>query len=226
MTNNNIKIEKINIKEALRYLGYGDSVPGKDIEELLLLCEEELLKVARPMYTYRVFELCDDFSVTGCNFVLKGNDIKKHLSGCDKAVFMCVTLSVDVDRLIRLKQVGNMAQAMMIDSLANAMIEQVCDEVENIIKKELPEYNLTWRYGLGYGDFPLEGQKDFLNVLDAQKKVGVCVSDSLLLTPTKSVTCVIGLSKAENTHKGLVKCEYCNMKDSCNIRRRGDNCGN
>ena len=46
---------------------------------------------------------------------------------------------------------------------------------------------------MGYDDFPLEGQKKFLEILDASKRVGVCVNSSMMLTPTKSVTCVIGL---------------------------------
>lgn len=32
-------------------------------------------------------------------------------------------------------------------------------------------------------------------MLDAPKKIGLCTNDNFLLTPTKSVTAVLGLSK-------------------------------
>ena len=32
-------------------------------------------------------------------------------------------------------------------------------------------YDKTFRYGLGYGDFPITKQKDFLEMLDANRQV-------------------------------------------------------
>ena len=49
---------------------------------------------------------------------------------------MCATLSGGVDSLIRKKQIVSMAEAMVTDSLASAVIEQVCDKAEEIILKE------------------------------------------------------------------------------------------
>ena len=112
----------------------------------------------------------------------------------------------------------------MIDSLASAAIEQVCDEAEKRILKDFPEYEHTWRFGLGYDDFPLEGQKEFLEILDAPKRIGVCVNESMMLTPTKSVTCVIGLGhnlKVENKKS----CDMCSFRDTCQYRKRGKSCG-
>lgn len=219
----NIKPEFVNIAEALRYLGYGSNEPDQNMKELFSLCEKEFLKAARPAYVYKIFELDKHYQLVGCDFCLSGNDIKKHLAGCEKAALMCVTLSSDVDRLIRIKQIGNMAQAAIIDSMASAYIEQVCDEVEKIIREELKGYQFTWRYGLGYGDFPLDGQKQFLNVLDAPKKAGVCVNSSLMLTPTKSVTCIIGAGRGITEEKK--SCDNCNFKDRCQLRKRGEGCG-
>lgn len=223
MIKKNIKPDFVNVSEALRYLGYGSNEPDQNMKELLSLCERELLKNVRPAYVYKVFEMDENAKLTGCDFILEGNDIKKHLKGCEKAVLMCVTLSADVDGLIRRKQIGNMAQATIIDSMASAYVEQVCDAVEEIIKEELPEYNFTWRFGLGYGDFPLEGQKQFLNVLDAYKKTGVSVNDNCMLIPTKSVTCILGAGKNINEEKK--SCDNCNFKDRCQLRKRGASCG-
>ncbi|MBR3258643.1 MAG: vitamin B12 dependent methionine synthase, partial [Eggerthellaceae bacterium] len=53
----------------------------------------------------------------------------------------------------------------------------------------------------GYGDLPLEVQPDLLGLLDASRRLGITLSDSLLMSPTKSVTAIVGLRPAER------KCE-------------------
>lgn len=224
MNNKNITLNTINIKEALRYLGYGDNEPDHRTKELLSICSDELLKIAKPQYVYRVFDLDENYIIKGAEFELKGEDIKKHLHNCEKIAMMCVTLSSGVDLLLRQKQFGDMASAVIIDSMASAAVEQICDEVESRIKDEYKGYEFTWRYGLGYGDFPLELQHKFLNVLNAQKVIGVCANDSSMLIPTKSVTCIIGMG--HNLSAGSMKsCDNCNLREICQYRKKGKSCG-
>lgn len=227
MDRKHIDIKSVDRSEALRYMGCSVESLDDNMNKLLDVCEEQLLKNMHPAYIYRVFDLDDNFNLVNCDFKLEGKDIKKHLNNCEKAVLMCVTLSSDVDKLIRIKQIGDMAQATIIDSMASAAVEQVCNKVEQIIKEEIDrtgQYSFTWRYGLGYGDLPLEGQRQFLNVLDAPKKIGVCVSDSYMLVPTKSVTCIIGVGQ-EGVNKEKKSCENCNFKDKCRFRKKGEHCG-
>ena len=80
------------------------------------------------------------------------------------------------------------------------------------------------RFGLGYGDFPLTGQKQFLDILDAGRRIGVCVNSGMTLVPTKSVTCIIGLG--HNLEVSNVKsCNLCNFREKCTFRKDGKNCG-
>lgn len=216
-------IDKVNLNEALRYLGYGESVPDDMTKELLLLCEKQILEVIDAKFVYKVFDL-EEGQIPNSLFKLEGQSIKKHLNNCTKAVFMCATLSADVDKLIRRKQFGSMTEAMMIDSLASAAVEQVCDEAEKRILKDFQDYEHTWRFGLGYDDFPLESQKQFLEILDAPKRIGVCVNESMLLTPVKSVTCVIGLGHNLKTDSKR-SCDMCSFRDKCQYRKRGKYCG-
>jgi Vitamin B12 dependent methionine synthase, activation domain. len=48
------------------------------------------------------------------------------------------------------------------------------------------------------------------------KTIGVSLSDSLLMTPTKSITAVIGLSK-NRTDCHTAGCEECNMSSTCGV---------
>lgn len=220
-----ILINHIDKDEAIRYLGYKNAMPDEHVADILSKCERELVNIIKPRYYYKVFDIEfseDGVSLKGASLFLKGNSIREHLKNCEKAVIMCATLSGGVDQLLRQNEIGNMVNALILDALANAAIEQVCDEAEKIIMREFEEYNNTWRFGVGYGDFPLETQKLLLETLDAGKRIGVCATESYILTPRKSVTCVIGLSKAEIKSKR--SCDTCNIKDTCNFRKSGTSC--
>jgi 5-methyltetrahydrofolate--homocysteine methyltransferase len=225
MTDKEIVINNINKNEVARYLGYKDTLPDVAMTKIILECEEKLRKAIKPRYCYKIFELKsveDGVLLEGTELVLKGESISNHLKDCEKAVVMCATLSGEVDKMLRFTEPQNMINTIVTDALANVCIEQVCDEVEKIIQSENEGYNLTWRFGVGYGDFPITTQNDFLQVLDAGKRIGVCATESSILTPKKSVTCVIGLSKKEINSKK--SCDNCNLSETCEYRKNGTSC--
>lgn len=49
------------------------------------------------------------------------------------------------------------------------------------------------RFSPGYGDLPLALQPDLLNFLNAQRWVGITVGETLLMSPMKSVTAIMGI---------------------------------
>ena len=63
-------------------------------------------------------------------------------------------------------------------------------------------------------------QGAFLDLLDAPKRIGVCVSTSLLLVPTKSVTAIIGLGE-HIEKKNRKTCEICTLRGNCSFRCGG-----
>ena len=222
-----MEINKLNRQEAFRYMGYKTGNIDEKIIALTDQCESELISVIKPRFVYKVFDIehsDNGVVVNNTSLILKGKDISDHLKDCERCVLMCATISIDVDNLIRKYEAQDMAKAVIADCLASAAIEQVCNEAEKEIKSDVGEYNFTWRFSPGYGDFPLEIQRDFVDVLDAQKRVGVNVSESLIMIPRKSVTAVIGVSEKEIS-KGRRGCVCCNMKDRCAYRKRGEHCG-
>ncbi len=222
-----MKLEKLNREEAFRYMGSkGRKIP-ENLTALSEECEEKLLNAISPKYCYKVFDIeetDEGIALKNTPLIFKGNDIREHLAGCEKAVLMCATVSLGADSVIRSYEAAEMEKAVIADSLASAAVEQVCNIAEEEIKLKLSDFNFTWRFSPGYGDFPLEVQGDFLKVLDAPKRIGVNITKSLMLIPTKSVTAVIGLSKTEIPKKRL-GCGSCNMKDRCEFRKRGSHCG-
>ncbi|MBP1549121.1 MAG: methionine synthase, partial [Oscillospiraceae bacterium] len=176
-------------------------------------------------WSYAAISEWQDNSVklSGYTLSLNGNNISAHLDGCCGAVLLAATLGNSVDKLLRQIQTQDMAKAVILDAMASAAIEQVCDEAEKEISARLGNKHFTWRFSPGYGDFPIEVQKDFLTALNAQKVIGLCASQSGMLTPTKSVTAVIGVHE-KSVQQQKHSCESCNMRDRCNYRKTGGTC--
>lgn len=221
-----MKLERLNRAEALRYLGMGGKTPDGQTLRLLEECEAMLLEAARPAYITRCFPIIpreDGIGFDGCGLSLRGTDIKRHLENCEKAVLLCATIGAGIDRLIRQAQVEDMAKAVVLDSLASVAIEQVCDKLEGQIAEDFPGFYKTWRFSPGYGDLPIDVQGDFLSVLDAPRRAGVCLSPGGMLVPVKSVTAVIGLSQNKIERKKR-SCGDCSLRDTCAFRKAGTRC--
>lgn len=219
-------LKKVNRSEALRYLGYKDSTPDENTLNIIDECERALIDCANPKYLYRRFDISfedNGISVGDTGITLTGKSIDMHLNGCTSVVLMCATISSAVDRLIRRYQATDMTKAVITDALASAAIEQVCDAADEEINARFPDEYKTWRFSPGYGDLPLDLQKDFLRVLNAQKMIGLTLGESSMLIPTKSVTALVGISGNE-LPKRKRGCAGCTMRASCKFRKAGERC--
>ena len=212
-----ITLQRLNRREALRYLGGAGVQRNEVMERMMDEAERELFRAARPKYLYKTVDLPDEE-------LTAGEDIKRHLEGCRRAVLLCATLGAEVDRLIRVAQIRDMAAAVVLDSMASVAIEQVCQRADELIAAQLPGCFLTFRFSPGYGDYPIELQKTFLTRLDAPRKIGLSASDSYLLIPAKSVTAIAGVSEKPIPQKKR-GCAVCNLRETCQYRRNGEHCG-
>lgn len=211
-----IELSTISRAEVLRYLGNSRAEMTETIENLLNECESEIIRTATPKYLYKTVSLNE-------SGLLVGESISRHMQNCENAVLICATLGAEVDKLIRTTQVTDMAKAVVLDAMAGAAIEQICNKLDDIIAAENEGKFLTWRFSPGYGDYPIELQKDFLTILDAPRRIGLCTNDSSILTPTKSVTAIMGVSNTplEQKRRG---CASCNMAKTCKFRKNGERC--
>ena len=217
----------INRKEVERYLGFRgiDSVDA-EMSRRIDECIEEMNKSVNPKFTYKVFPIewtgvSDGTPVlrfAGID-IYKGN-LSQNLRGCVEIVMMAITLGPGPDMLVRKSEVRDILRAYTFQAVGTAMAESWCDEINEKIRLEAKARGLYARprFSPGYGDFPLEVQRDFEKILNLPKTIGVSLSDSLLMTPTKSVTAVIGLSD-KNTDCHKAGCEVCDMSGSCEYSR-------
>lgn len=219
----------INKHEVLRYLGHkGQSIDQK-IMDIINECINEVKTIITPraVYEYRKINILDEgVEVLETNLLLVGKDIKKHLLNSNECVLMAVTLGNDIERKTRLYEKTNLTKALILDACATTAVEEICDIVEDEVRRKAENNNMgiTFRYSPGYGDLPLDIQNRFLKTLDAQKKIGLTASENDLLFPRKSVTAIIGIVE-KGTEKKKKSCIECSNYANCNFRREGESCG-
>ena len=218
---------EITTKEVLRYLGYRGVAANERVSSLTGELIDLFSKNVIPKSVYGVWDCkLDSFTVSLGGVSVKSKNLAKHLTDCSRAVLLAATLGTDADTLIRRFSVQDMEKAVIAQGVCAAMIEAYCDSVESEILQE-PEFAClypTSRFSPGYGDFDIAHQKDILNMLNCSR-IGVFLTDGYMLTPTKSVTAVIGFSR-EKKHTSEFrtselrtggKCEYCAVKN-CKAR--------
>ncbi len=201
-------------KEIMRYAGCKQS--DNEVEELLDLCIKEVSN----RLTYKVCYTVLDVNITDsfCNFGLfrmQSKSLAVNLSDCSKAVLFAATVGIELDRLIARYGRISPSKALMFQAIGAERIEALCDIICNDIEKEY-RVNLKPRFSPGYADLLLETQKDIFAVLDCPKRIGLSLNDSLLMSPSKSVTAFAGI--CDSIKKQTInKCSVCDKKD-CNFR--------
>ncbi len=214
--------ETPNWREIFRYLGYKNGAqPEGAALEMIEQAEQKVRDAAEPKSAHRLMEL--SFPARGAvligNVRIESAALRRNLEGCTGAYLFAATLGAGVDRLIsRLTALGRSSEALAAQAAAAALIEDYCDEVNDALQREAAARGLKLRprFSPGYGDFSIAHQRDITRELDTARRLGLTVTESLMLAPMKSVTAVIGLSETGGCTGG--GCEAC-AKTDCNFRR-------
>lgn len=216
------RLTELNENEILKYLNYRGQEYGADVRAQIRRCVEAVVKASAPRLVWKRLYVRDG----ECDsLVLQGSDMRKLLEASEEIVLMGVTLGAAVERLLMRQEVVNMADAVIMDSCASTAVENVCDNFEADLREAVEREGLflSDRFSPGYGDFPLDAQRQLCAELDTARRIGVSLSQSMLLVPRKSVTAVLGISgnKFDLRGKG---CEVCNMFRICPFRKSGTVC--
>lgn len=182
-----------NRKEALRYLRArpNDEAAGILVDTVYLKLRNEVQ--ARSVLQKHSITV-DEAGVTldtGVRFTSR--DLARHLKGCDKALLLAATLGSRVDVAIRRLALGSVAEGAAAQAVAAALIESYCDSVQ--AQADTDGLAQRPRFSPGYGDWNLEEQRLLFPVLDCAKRIGLTLTDGLMMAPSKSVTAIIGLSE-------------------------------
>lgn len=183
-------------REILRYAGARGEEHAFD--RLLDECLAELDGKCIYRVCYQEFTIFKADGILDLGFMkTDSKSLCRHLAGCESAVVFAATVGVEIDRLIARYGRTSPAKALFFQAIGTERIEALCELFCEELQKEKDEkgFSLRPRFSAGYGDFPLEAQKEIFSSLDCARKIGLTLNHSLMMSPTKSVTALIGVAK-------------------------------
>ncbi len=203
-------------REIMRYA----RIRGADnrYESLIDQCIGE----AQPILTYRVcstvLPVCTDGSILIGNACVQSQTIGKAIRGCEHVILFAATVGAPFDRLIARYSRVEPSKALIFQAIGAERVESLCDAFCAQISTELSKTGkrLTRRVSPGYGDIALSLQKEIFAVLDCPRKIGLTLDQSLLMSPSKSVTAIVGITDSCEEQKA--SCADCDKTD-CAYRK-------
>ncbi|MBR4723888.1 MAG: Vitamin B12 dependent methionine synthase activation subunit [Clostridia bacterium] len=180
----------IDLGEIARYMGCKRQ--DSQVSELLNSC----IKECNGVLSYNV--CFDEFPISISGNTLEfpfaktdSRSISRHLDGFSHTVVFAATVGIELDRLIMKYSRLSPSRALCFQAIGAERIEALCDAFCEDLKLQNTEVGT--RFSPGYGDFPLSFQTEIFKVLDLPRKIGLSLNSALLMSPTKSVTAIVGV---------------------------------
>lgn len=195
-------------REILRYAGVKQSTP--EIEALMRECIGLTEGKLRGRVCWAEYAISAENGVLELGFAkVDSHSLMRNLAGCQRIVLFAATIGLEMDRLIARQARLSPARAHMLEAIGTERIESLCDAFCAEMANARP------RFSPGYGDVPLSLQRAVFAALDCPKQIGVSLNESLLMTPRKSVTAIVGMGAPCEAEAG---CETC-TQINCTYRR-------
>ena len=204
----------VDMDETYRYMGFARSVVlGKDggipqdIQELVTSCVQQMHSTLKAQSVYTCLPLEIDFPAEETTDQLplikigsiqfESKYLAKNLAGCSKVILIASTIGPLADNLIRRFTKLDAAKAAIMQAAGAMFIESYLDSFNAQLEKEAEEqgFKLHSRFSPGYGDVSLEIQRHFFSILPCTQRIGLTLTNSLVMAPEKSVTAFIGMEK-------------------------------
>ena len=217
---------EIPVKEVQRYMGYHGIVDiAPEMQEKINKAIEHLGTQSHPRiiskeYRITVVEKTVTLHAENEDVTFESEGLVRNLTGCCGAVLLAATIGPACDMLVRRASITSAADSAVYQAAGAAAIEAFLDDYNDKLKASYEARGLFLRprFSPGYGDLKLEHQKDWFRLLDITKQIGIELTDSLLMVPTKSVTAIIGIG-IDKSKTGCTGCKGCNRHDTCEFSK-------
>lgn len=182
----------MNKAEILRYLRTSSKTDDERLLTLIDECCNEVNDCVNPKTLHRIFDcVVTENSTLIDGYTFKSKRLADNLKGCSKVCVFGATLGTECDRLLRTYSVTDITRAMVLQACLASKIEEVCDALEDKLKSQ--GMMLRQRYSPGYFDLDISENIKIFEIIELTKRIGLSITDTYQMIPTKSVTAFIGI---------------------------------
>jgi hypothetical protein len=228
------RIEHVKPALVLEKLGVLDAETRGRLGARVDSFASECVKVLSPRGVYRLFNpaICTlppeytepAIKLVGTLMVLKGQDIYVKMSNAVQCVIGMVALgSKDAQRALRRRLCQSAEDEALVDACLTVITETASDSLNRaVITTEMNEgCHADGLIRLRDKDFSTESLSSAVFYLQAEKRLGVTVEESLLAPPYSVVSLLGFYDRAKRKRRACARCRF---RKTCSIRAVGMNC--
>ena len=173
-------------REILRYAQLPNRAPAPEtlpLEE----CLAQIRGRVRCRAVWRQYPLKVSPSGLDLGFAqTESKSLARRLEGCQAILLFACTAGAEMDRLIARGKLLSPVRGLLLHAIGAQQVEGACDKLCAALAAEFPGWEL-----------PLALQRQLTEALDCPRTLGISLGESLLMTPSKSVTAIIGMKERE-----------------------------
>ena len=215
---------RVDRDEVLRFQGYKKGVDVPDSTVLALFDEALALgeSIIEPRVVYRAV------GVTGQGpAVLEAGGETLHIPEIGRlwgkldmvGAGICTVGAAIEERVRELWDQRELPLAVMLDSVGSAAVESLAEYANDLLcQAAIPDgLKVTNRISPGYAGWDTARQAALFNLCPGEP-IGVALNDSCVMTPGKSISCLVGVGPEVRVDHYFTQCRRCWMAD-CAYRR-------
>ncbi len=186
----NLEAPPFDKREIMRY---AISQGAEDLSRLLDECIDKCGGVLKynVVFCELNFTIDEDLCDFGA-FSVSSRFLSENLSDAKRVFLFVASVGHGIDRLISKYSRTSPLKALLFNAIGTERVEALADSFVSLLEKNF-SMKASSRFSAGYGDLPLQLQKDIFALLSPEKQMGVFLSDSFIMSPSKSVTAFVGL---------------------------------
>ncbi len=196
----NIPVE-LPVDEVLKRMGYNRHLTGISEEQAnkITYYMQEGYKICLPagrLERTGIVEHADGYVVLENGYRIESDSVCRLLAASRECVLLGARADLGILQAIEqfiLEKNG--VAALIYDAVASEVVDAALTWMIRRLGQEVSRLGLRptrMRYSAGYGDFPLENQRIFYDVLKLDE-LGVTLSEKFIFSPEKTVTALLGL---------------------------------
>jgi hypothetical protein len=124
------------------------------------------------------------------------------------------------ERISEDQRAGQRLRAMFLDDLGSWAVDQVRQQLCRQVEADATAKGLRASASLspGESEWSVRDQEVIFSVLDT-REIGVTLTESLVMSPLKSLSLVVGIGPGPLGVEGGSNCDFCTIRERCQHRR-------
>ena len=167
--------------------------------------------------TFSVKELTQNGFLLENGFKIGGGPVKEVMKEAAEIILGICTIGPKIDvQIEEYTQSGNNLAAVILDSIASFLVDQVREKFFNQTKLNLQQERKFYSIPLcpGESEWSVSDHKIFFELLHPEQ-IGMSLKESMLMIPMKSLSFMVGIADEpfELSHKK--RCDFCPLQSKC-----------